>query len=285
MLRWIIRRQIEAAKAAGAEQPDALGDLLATARARGLDTSQVDVAVREPFGTPAAEARSAPLATTRLRTDAHYLQLAFNEDWPQARRILPSIVRSERILVEAGTPYIKREGLAGIRAMRSRWPGYIVADLKASDGGAEEAGMVHAAGATAATVLGSSPIETLDRFIAACDDLRMDSMIDMLGVSDPLRVVMHLKKPPTVMVLHRGRDEEGTRGKVIQYRHVTRLRSKFSTLISAAGGVNLREARSAIFNGASIVVVNIVSPGKSWEGIPANADVGSIAREFLATIE
>jgi hypothetical protein len=72
---------------------------------------------------------------------------------------------------------------------------------------------------------------------------------------------------------------------VIQYRHVNRLRSKYDALISAAGGVNLREARSAIFNGASIVVVNIVSPGKCWEGIPANADVAKIAREFLATIE
>jgi 3-keto-L-gulonate-6-phosphate decarboxylase len=284
MLRWIIRRQIEAAKAAGAEQPNALGDLLATARARGLDTSQVDVALREPFGTTASEERSSPLASTELRTDVHYLQLAFNEDWPQARRILSSIVRSDRILIEAGTPYIKREGLAGIRAIRTRWPGHIVADLKASDGGAEEAAMVRTAGATAATVLGSSPIETIDRFIAACDDLGMESMIDMLGVSDPLRVVMHLKSPPTVIVLHRGRDEEGTRGKVIQYRHVTRLRSKFSTIISAAGGVDLREARSAVFNGAGIVVVNIVSPGKPWEGIPANADVAKVASDFLTTI-
>jgi bifunctional enzyme Fae/Hps len=284
MLRWIIRRQIEAAKAAGAEQPDALGDLLATARARGLDASQVDVALRQPFGRAAAEERSVPL-TTQLRTDTHYLQLAFNEDWPQARRILRSIVRSERILIEAGTPYIKREGLAGIRAIRTRWPGHIVADLKASVGGAEEAAMVHAAGATAATVLGSSPLETIDRFIAACDELGMASMIDMLGVSDPLRVVMHLKKPPAVLVLHLGRDEESTRGKVIQYRHVTRLRSKFSTLISAAGGVDLREARSAVFNGADIVVANIVSPGKPWEGIPANADVAAMAREFLDTIQ
>ena len=86
-------------------------------------------------------------------------------------------------------------------------------------------------------------------------------------------------------VLHRGRDEEGTRGKVIQYRHVNRLRSKFDVLISAAGGVDLREARSAIFNGANIVVVNIVSPGKPWQGIPADSDVGEMARQFLDTIE
>ena len=72
---------------------------------------------------------------------------------------------------------------------------------------------------------------------------------------------------------------------MIQYRHVTRIRSKFDTLISAAGGVDLREARSAVFNGASIVVVNVVSPGKPWQGIPADGDVGGMARTFLETIE
>jgi len=225
------------------------------------------------------------LPAVRLQRNVRYLQLAFNENWAQARRILPQITESERILIEAGTPYIKREGMAGIRAIRSRWAGSIVADLKTTDGGAEEVAMVRAAGATAATVFGSSPIETLDRFVTACEMLHIDAMIDMLGVPDPLKVLMKLKKPPQVVVLHRGRDEEGTRGKVIQYRHVKRMLSKFRVIISAAGGVDLREARSAIFNGANIVVVNIVSPGKPWEGIPADADVGAMARQFLATIE
>jgi len=220
-----------------------------------------------------------------LQDKVRYLQLAFNDDLAQVKRILPTIVKSERILIEAGTPYIKREGLAGIRAIRKRWPGHIVADLKTTDGGAEEVAMVQSAGATAATVLGSSPVETLDRFISACHELQIDAMIDMLGVQDPLKVLMKLKMPPRVVVLHRGRDEEGTRGKVIGYKHVTRVHSKFDVLISAAGGVDLREARSAIFNGANIVVVNIVSPGKPWEGIRSDSDVSEMARQFLATIE
>jgi 3-keto-L-gulonate-6-phosphate decarboxylase len=153
------------------------------------------------------------------------------------------------------------------------------------DGGAEEVEMAWAAGATALPVLGSSPTETLNLFISACHDMNVDSMVDMLGVNDPLSVLMHLQRPSEVVVLHRGRDEERTRGKVIQHRHVSRVRSKFDVLISAAGGVDLREARSAIFNGASIVVVNIVSPGKTWEGIPANSDVGEMASRFLETIE
>jgi len=214
-----------------------------------------------------------------------YLQIAFNYDVGLVRRVLPTIVRSERILIEAGTPYIKREGVAGIRAIRRLWQGHIVADLKTADGALGEVDMAQAAGATAATVLGSSPSEALDFFIARCAALGMVSMIDMLGVKDPLRTVMRLKKPPDVVVLHRGRDEEGTRGKVIQYRHVNRLRSKYSMLISAAGGVDLKEARSAIFNGANIVVANLVRPGDEWTGISTDSDVGAMAQQFLATIE
>jgi bifunctional enzyme Fae/Hps len=220
-----------------------------------------------------------------LQSSLRYLQLAFNDDWSLAKGILPAIAQSDRILIEAGTPYLKREGMAGIRNIRARWVGPIVADLKTADGGAEEVAMVAEAGATAATAMGSSPIETLDRFIAACVGSGLDSMLDMLGVADPLRVLMHLKRPPRVVVLHRGRDEETTRGKVIQYRHVNRLRSKFDVLISAAGGVDLREARSAIFNGADIVVVNIVPPNKPWAGICSDDDVGALSRKFLATIE
>jgi len=227
---------------------------------------------------------STPTTGGGLQERVRYLQLAFNDDWAQARAILTKVAASPRVLIEAGTPYLKREGVQGIRAMRRHWTGPIVADLKTTDGGAEEVAMVRQAGATAATVLGSSPVETLDRFIAACKRLGMDSMIDMLGVARPLRVLMQLKAPPRVVVLHRGRDEEGTRGKVIQYRHVNRILSKFDVLISAAGGVDLREARSAIFNGADIVVVNIVSPGKPWEGIPADSDVAAVARRFLDTI-
>jgi bifunctional enzyme Fae/Hps len=213
-----------------------------------------------------------------------YLQIAFNYDGSFVRRILPSLPKSERILIEAGTPYIKREGMNGIHLMRSLWQGYIVADLKTSDGAVDEVKMASSAGANAATILGSSPTESLDLFVSACENAGVDAMIDMIGVNDPLKVMMEIKNPPAVTIIHRGRDEEGTRGKVIQYRHVNRIRSKFDVLISAAGGVDLKEARSAIFNGANIVVVNLVQPGDQWAGIRSDTNVGGLAQEFLTTI-
>jgi 3-keto-L-gulonate-6-phosphate decarboxylase len=225
----------------------------------------------------------APTIPLDLKT--RYLQIAFNYDLASVRRILPTIEPSERIMIEAGTPYIKREGAAGIKAIRSMWDGHVVADLKTVDGALGEVDMAREAGATAATVLGSSPSEALDLFIERCTDLGMNSMIDMLGVNDPLKSLRQLRRPPEVVVLHLGRDEEGTRGKVIQYRHVNRVRSKFDVLISAAGGVDLKQARSAIFNGANIVVANLVKPGDPWTGISTETDVAEMAQQFLATIE
>lgn len=221
----------------------------------------------------------------KLDHRARYLQIAFNYDLGLVSRVLPTLPRSPRILIEAGTPYLKREGMRGLSTMRGLWSGHIVADIKTSDGAVGEVDMVRAAGADAVTVLGNSPTETLDLFVAHCNEGGLISMIDMIGVADPLRVLRPMKKQPDVIILHKGRDEERTRGKVIQYRHVNRIRSKYDASISAAGGVGLKEARSAIFNGANIVVVNLVDPADPWEGISTTADIAGIARKFLETIE
>ncbi len=214
-----------------------------------------------------------------------YLQIAFNYDSGLVRRILPTLPRDPRLLIEAGTPYIKREGLGAIAHIRRYWGGHVVADLKVADGADQEVAMVRAAGATAATVMGTASAETLNRFVVACEAAGVASMVDLLGVPDPLRTMQKMQSAPTVMVLHRGRDEETTRGKVLEYRHIKRIRSKFDVSISAAGGVDLGEARSAIFNGANIVVVNLVAPGDPWLGISTDANVGAIAQQFLDTIE
>ncbi len=221
---------------------------------------------------------------SRLDNNVRYLQIAFNYDLSMAMRILPRIPQSDRILIEAGTPFIKLEGMRGVRTISRLWPGDVVADLKISDGALGEVDMARRAGATAATVLGSAPTETLNLFIKRCDQLNMLSMIDLLGVDDPLKVLRPLQRQPDIVVIHRGRDEENTAGKMIRYRQVNRIRSKFDSLISAAGGVDLREARSAIFNGANIVVANIVRPNDGWTGIKTTDNITEIASKFLETI-
>jgi bifunctional enzyme Fae/Hps len=219
-----------------------------------------------------------------LDNNIRYLQIAFNYDLGMVMQTLSRIPQSERILIEAGTPFIKLEGMDGIRMIRRRWGGHIVADMKVTDGALGEVDMAHDAGATAITVMGSAPRESIDLFIERCSQLNMLSMIDLLGVDDPLAILRPLHKSPDIIVIHRGRDEENTQGKLIRYRQINRIRSKFDSLISAAGGVDLREARSAIFNGANIVVANIVRPQDGWTGINITDNITEISQKFLETI-
>jgi bifunctional enzyme Fae/Hps len=219
-----------------------------------------------------------------LDNNLRYLQIAFNYDQSMVRQILPRIPASDRVLIEAGTPYIKREGMSGIRLIRRLWSGHVVADLKVADGAIGEVDMAYQAGATAVTILGTAPTESINLFIEHCQTLNMLSMIDLIGVVEPLDVLRPLRKAPDIAVIHRGRDEESTHGKVIRYRQVNRIRSKFDSLISAAGGVDLREARSAIFNGANIVVANIVHPDDDWTGIKTTENITEITHQFLETI-
>jgi bifunctional enzyme Fae/Hps len=213
-----------------------------------------------------------------------YLQLAFNDDLAMATRLVPTLPKDPRLILEAGTPFIKREGMRGVRGLRGLWPYNVLADLKTADGAVDEVVMAAGAGASQATVLGSCPPETLNLFIETCAAYGLDSFVDLIGLSDPLSVVRRLRQPPTGVVLHLGRDEESSRGKMIQYKHVNRILSKFDVAIAAAGGVDLKGAASAVFNGAQIVVVNVVPPGAPWAGIPSTGDVAGMVKQFLATI-
>ncbi|MGC9059549.1 MAG: orotidine 5'-phosphate decarboxylase / HUMPS family protein [Candidatus Aenigmatarchaeota archaeon] len=220
-----------------------------------------------------------------LERKKKYLQLAFNADIATVAKILPQIPFDERILIEAGTPFIKREGKKGIKYIADNWKGEVVADLKTLDGAIGEVELAHSAGATAATVCGSAPPETLNLFISKCKELEMDSIIDMIYVQNPLKVLMSLKEPPTVVELHKGRDEEATRGKIIQYQNIRKIRSKYDVMISAAGGIDIKEATSAIFNGVDIVVVNIVRPEDPWIGIKTTEEVKEMVKKFLELLK
>ena len=147
-----------------------------------------------------------------------YLQIAFNYDISLVRHILPRIPASPNILIEAGTPFIKREGLRGIYEMRRMWGGLIVADMKISDGAINEVDMTRQAGADAVTIMGSAPIETVNLAIERCEQVNLISMVDLLGIDEPLHVFRSMLHKPGAAVLHLGRDEENTTGKLIQYR-------------------------------------------------------------------
>lgn len=212
------------------------------------------------------------------------IQIAFNYTFQHFLSVIRHIPQSPNIILEAGTPFIKYEGINVIRKMRQFWPGDICADIKIVDGAYEEVAMAKRAGATSVTVIGNASHETLRIFVDACKEYRIASIVDMIGNPNPLKTLWKANVIPDLVYIHRGRDEENSFGKIIQYKDIAKLKGKYELKTGAAGGIDKRELQSAIFNNADIVVVNIVRPEDHWKGIVFNQDFENNLQDFLAFI-
>jgi bifunctional enzyme Fae/Hps len=226
----------------------------------------------------------------KLNSRTRYLQIALNSDLDDARRIISQLPANERIIIEAGTPLIKKHGIDCVTRLNYWWqskliaadintPGYVVADLKTIDRGATEARMAKNAGASAAIAMGQAPVETLNAFIAECEILGIDAMIDMMNVEYALTVLRQMKKQPAVVILHRGVDEQNfNKEKQIPYHEIQRVKGNYDILISVGGGDTPREVQRAFFNSADIAIV--------WKNFyTAQSDTISLAQEFLKEIK
>ena len=215
-----------------------------------------------------------------------YLQIAFNRSSEEVRNMISNLPASDRIIIEAGTPFIKRYGMDGISSIKSLWGQknagdvYIVADLKAMDRGATEVALVAQAGASAATCLGLAPIETIDEFIKDCAEAGIDSMIDMMNIKFPFEVLQKLKKIPNIVVLHRGVDENvNNKEKTLPLDQIRRIKGTYNNImISVAGGETTREVMRTFFNDSDIAVV-----WRSFYENPQNTK--KLADDFLKLIK
>lgn len=250
---------------------------------------------------------------SKLSSRKRYLQIALNNTLEEAYKIITQIPVSERILIEAGTPLIKRYGEKGIRKIKKWYEGrifgqffqpiktpsttsslvrlpqkqlpnpeiipYVVADLKMMDRGETEVEIAARAGVDAVIALGHSPIESLNAFIQKCEELNLDAMVDMMNVEYPLSILRQLKKLPRVVILHRGVDEERfNKEKQIPLHEIRRIKGNYDILVSVAGGDTIREVQRAVFNDADIVVV--------WKSFfQSTSDTAKLAEEFLKEIK
>lgn len=220
----------------------------------------------------------------KLETNRRYVQLAFNHSSYEVKNLVPYIPRDARIIIEAGTPYIKREGIRGIQYIRKYWPGFIVADLKIIDGAKEEVSFAYHGGANGVTAMGAAPTETLNVFINFCNAYGIYSMIDMMGVENPLKRLMPLKRPPDIVIIHKGRDEEANPRTIIRYKDINKIRSKFGTFIAVAGGLIKNDVRKVYFNGGDIAILNIVKPEEQFQGLPESVNFQFVMNEILNEI-
>lgn len=164
--------------------------------------------------------------------------------------------------LEAGTPLILAEGLHGIRALRSRFPGVpIVADLKTMDGGYLEAEMMAKAGATHVVVMARAHEETIRCVVKAGKDFGVKVMGDNMVCPDMVQGAKWLEDLGCDYIIHHiGYDERrgiAARGERMpspldQLREVVRA---VRVPVQAVGGLSLEQAIACPSYGAPLVVL------------------------------
>jgi len=180
--------------------------------------------------------------------------------------------------IEAGTPLIKSEGAACLRALKKEFPDRkLVADMKTMDVGAFEVEIAVKAGANVVTVLGLSDDGTISESVLTARKYGAEIMLDLINVPDK---VIRAKKAEDLGVsyvcLHVGIDEQ-MKGDASPLDIVSQVSSAVSIPVAVAGGITSETAPKMIEHGASIIVVG--------GGIIKTSDVRSAAQAVRRSMD
>ncbi len=205
-----------------------------------------------------------------------YLQISLDApELERSKKIIEQLPGSDRIILEVGTPLIKRYGTRIINDLRQVAKDlFIVADLKTLDVGKVEVDLAYDETADAVVASGLAPAETLDAFIHEAKRLGIYAVVDMMNVEDPIRKLKSLKEFPDVVILHRGIDQETGRTlglELIQEMRLTFKDKKF--LVAVAGGIVPETAKEALQRGADIIIVG--------RYVTQSKDIERAVRDFL----
>jgi bifunctional enzyme Fae/Hps len=187
-----------------------------------------------------------------------YLQIALDLPSIEAvKRIVSQVPENDSIILEAGTPLIKKAGVSVIREMREfAHDSFIIADLKTMDVGKVEVDMAFEETADAVCCAGAASYNTIDEFVYESRRLGIYSFLDMMQVDDPVKKLKSLKELPDGIILHRAIDTEQTSEP--RWGYISEIREAFKdrkVLIAVAGGIRPHTAKIALDSGADILIV------------------------------
>jgi len=209
--------------------------------------------------------------------DPPYLQVALDlVDMNKVFQVLSELPENDHLIIEAGTPLVKKFGLNVISEMRKVRPNaFIIADLKVLDTGNLEARMAADASADAVVISGLAPKSTLEKAIGEAKKTGIYSIVDMLNVPDPVKVIESLSIKPDIVELHRAIDAEETKH---AWGNIAALKKAAGgkLLVATAGGIRAEVVKDALKSGADILVVG--------RAITASKDIRSSAEIFLENL-
>jgi bifunctional enzyme Fae/Hps len=210
--------------------------------------------------------------------DPPYLQAAMDlVDMGKVAQVLRELPDNDHLIIEAGTPLIKKFGLSVISEIRKLRPSaFIIADMKILDTGNLEARMAADASADAVVVSGLAPTSTIEKAISEARKVGIYSIVDMLNVQSPAKLIEKLKVKPDIVELHRAIDTEET---AHAWGDIAAIKKAAGgkLLVATAGGVRVNVVKDALKAGADILVVG--------RAITASKDIRHAADEFLEQLD
>lgn len=203
-----------------------------------------------------------------------YLQVALDVPTIESmENIVESLPQSDRIIIEAGTPLIKKYGIEVIEQIREIFDGFIVADLKTLDTGRIEVRMAFEATANAVVLSGVAPKSTILKGIHECQKCGIMSYLDTINLTNPVELYNKLELKPDVLMVHRGIDEEIAKNSNSNNRSST-LKEDFdnNVILGVAGGVSAENIED-LKNKYDILVVG--------RGITKSREPARVARAIV----
>ena len=208
-----------------------------------------------------------------------YLQVAFDTTSLEfVLNAVKELPQNDHLLIEAGTPLIKRFGTDVISKIREVRPdAFIVADLKTLDTGNLEARMVADAAGDAVVVSALAPVPTIVKAIQEAHKTGIYAIVDMLNVDKPVPLIKELVSlgaVPDIVELHRGIDVENSEHAWGSIDAIKEINPKI--MIAVAGGVRLDTVPLALKAKADILVVG--------RAITGSKDIRGTTEQFIAKI-
>jgi len=186
-----------------------------------------------------------------------YLQIALDiPDLERTKRIIQELPRSDKIILEAGTPLIKKYGTTAINELREvAKADFMIADLKTLDVGQVEVDVAFEDGADAVVASGLATPEVIDKFIYEAKRLGIYAIIDMMNVEDPVKKLKSLKDLPDIVIIHRAIDSE--KAQEIKWSAIKQIKKEFGEklMVAVAGGIEPDTVPIALKQGADIIIV------------------------------
>ena len=199
--------------------------------------------------------------------NAPYLQVALDLDNLDAvKRIMDALPERERILIEAGTPLVKKFGVGVVSKIRElRSDAFIIADLKTLDVGRVEVKMAADETADAVAISGLGTVESIEKAIHEAQKQGIYSILDMMNVDNFTEKLKAIKSElkPNIVLLHRNVDLETTLAEkgedtsnMTEWGNIKEIKEILGEngLVAVAGGITPEKVEEATSKGADIII-------------------------------